>query len=319
MGAKELASLYEDLHRSLQDRSPSESNALIDDILRAERALPEANVLDSRARAHLHLLKLHNHYRAGELAAARAEARLAMVLAPYDENISRLYGGLLDERPAGPPRPLLLVVSCAKYLARARALAERLRPIPGFALRIVVSRQARIPADPVLLAVDAADDYEALPHKVRDAFVQVFETYAGGTSVFKIDDDLRIRSLRRFAKSLQSIAEGAHDYVGWPVHSRHHDRTWHFKKCTDPAIDQRLYGKRFHAPFASGPFYFLSARALEAFALATLRFPHEIAGELYEDKFVGDTLWNEGIALHTVEFPRIGLAPLFAAPTWPRQ
>jgi hypothetical protein len=52
-----------------------------------------------------------------------------------------------------------------------------------------------------------------------------------------------------------------------------------------------------------------SRRALEAFVLANLRFPGEIEGELYEDKYVGDTLWKEGIALRGIDVRTIGLAP----------
>jgi hypothetical protein len=256
-----LSKLLEGLPRSLLHRSPSDSNALIEEAMRHERIASAPNLLNSIARSHLRMMKLHNHYRAGETEQALHEAKAAMALSPYDPNTARLYVGLLTAQRTFPATALLLIVSCKKRLESAMSLAARLQSVPNATVRIAVSRRAQAPASPALMPVDAADHYESLPLKVRDALVQVFETYAPGTCVFKMDDDLEIDDFDRFAKGVQRLSRDPHPYVGDAVPDRNHDRAWHFKKCADAAVDTRPYGKRFLAPFAKGPFYFLSARA----------------------------------------------------------
>jgi hypothetical protein len=256
---------------------------------------------DTRSRAQRCIAKARRAFGEADLGVALRQIKLAIRLVPDDPVAVRIYKGLLAGLERETPRCALLIVSCEKYRTRATALARRLRTVPDTACRIVVGREASVPEDPIFLRVEAPDDYESLPLKVRDALIFAFEAYGSGTPVCKIDDDVRIGSLRRFAGGLYELLAGGGDYSGVPVDSLHHDRTWHFKKCRDPRVNVSIYGKRFREPFADGPFYMLSPRALEAFVLANLRYPDEIAGELYEDKFVGDTLCQEGIALSALD------------------
>jgi predicted O-linked N-acetylglucosamine transferase (SPINDLY family) len=253
--------------------------------------------------------------RLDDLRAALERARGRLALEPYNgaalshyDDVRRTLAGSGGATNA-QPRALGLLISCRKYFDRALRSAALLddvvQQVPGFDYRIVVGHDADVPPHPRLLRVEAPDNYESLPAKVRDAFVAVFEQVGDGVAVFKIDDDLTVGDPVAFAGQIGEIIAGGHDYVGVQVGRETHDRRWHWGKCQDKALNARPYAKRFEGTWANGPFYFLSPRALRAFATAVLRFPGEIDGELYEDKFVGDVLRREGIALTPIEPGRL--------------
>jgi hypothetical protein len=229
-----------------------------------------------------------------------ADLRTALSLRPYDRSLQAAYESAMQlRRELASPGAIGLVITCEKYFERALRLHAKLSALNAFPLRLVVGRGARVPAHADLVVVDAPDDYESLPKKVRAAFVHAFERH--GCAVFKIDDDLQITDAARFVDNVRALVQGGAEYAGFEVGSPDHDRTWHWNKCRDAALNRMPYGKRFRGTWANGPFYYLSATALRAFALATLRFPSEIDGELYEDKFVGDTLRAEGLRLSPLQ------------------
>ena len=82
-------------------------------------------------------------------------------------------------------------------------------------------------------------------------------------------------------------------YIGNSIYETGHDRLWHFGKCSQPV--PVVYGKPLKAPWARGALYYLSAQALERLSSHYLRFPGCLAGELYEDKAVGNVLYDQGV------------------------
>ncbi|GMV60202.1 MAG: hypothetical protein AMXMBFR72_32940 [Betaproteobacteria bacterium] len=233
--------------------------------------------------------------------------RTALSLRPYDASLQTAYESALRLcREPARPGAIGLIITCEKYFERALRLHAKLSALNALPLRLVVGRGADVPAHTDLVEVDAPDDYESLPKKVRAAFVHAYERH--GCAVFKIDDDLEITDGTRFVDNVRALIGGAVDYAGFEVGSPDHDRTWHWNKCHDAVLNRTPYGKRFRGTWANGPFYYLSAAALRAFALATLRFPSEIDGELYEDKFVGDTLRAEGVRLAPLPAGAAGVA-----------
>jgi predicted O-linked N-acetylglucosamine transferase (SPINDLY family) len=233
--------------------------------------------------------------------------RTALSLRPYDASLQTAYESALRlRREAARPGAIGLIITCEKYFERALRLHAKLSALNALPLWLVVGRGANVPAHADLVQVDAPDDYESLPKKVRAAFVHAYERH--GCAVFKIDDDLQITDGTRFVDDVRALIGGAVDYAGFEVGSPDHDRTWHWNKCRDAALNRMPYGKRYRGTWANGPFYYLSAAALRAFALATLRFPSEIDGELYEDKFIGDTLRAEGIRLAPLPAGAAGVA-----------
>lgn len=238
-----------------------------------------------------------------ELVAIRA----ALSLHPYDTTLPARYASSLRRRRGTCRASAIgLIITCEKYFDRALRLHAKLSALDAFPLRLVVGRDARVPAHVDLLEVDAPDDYESLPRKVREVFVHIHERHGG--AVFKIDDDLQITDAVRFCESVRALLGAEVDYAGFEVGCAAHDRAWHWGKCRKAALNRTPYGRRFVGPWANGPFYYLSATALHAFALAVLRFPAEIEGELYEDKFVGDTLRAEGIRLSPLGTDTVGVA-----------
>lgn len=233
--------------------------------------------------------------------------RTALSLRPYDASLQTAYESALRlRREPARPGAIGLIITCEKYFERALRLHARLSALNALPLQLVVGRGANVPAHADLVQVDAPDDHESLPKKVRAAFVHAYERH--GCAVFKIDDDLEITDGTRFVDDVRALIGGGADYAGFEVGSPEHDRTWHWNKCRDAVLNRLPYGKGFRGTWANGPFYYLSAAALRAFALAVLRFPSEIDGELYEDKFVGDTLRAEGIRLAPLPAGAAGVA-----------
>jgi hypothetical protein len=303
-----LERLRKHLQRSLHKGSPVQILDLIEEILDLDCDSPIPNLLDTRARAHLMLTRLHVYYRQGDIASAFRTARESLALAPYDETIERLYKGMLAGMRTGEATALFLCVPDADP-AGAASLSARLRTIPGTECRILADGGPEVAAAGHGPPAPGPSGANSPVHRIREALIQVFETRAAGTCVFRVGGALEIEDFPRWAAAVAEMAGGPHDYAGEPVSRARFDRVRHFADDAEPGEGAEPYGKRFHAPFANGRFYFLSARALEAFAVASLRFPGEIKGELYEDKFVGDTLYKEGIALSAVDPRDIGLAP----------
>ncbi len=301
----------------LRNLQPSPQSALlsqVDAVLARAAASTRPNVMGSSDRARLHLLRVQPLLEQRQFDAALADARLALTLAPYDTDALALFEALLAHTQRAAARPLALIISCEKYFSRALRVSDCLIQLDGIDHRIVVGQTAQVPDHPRLMRVAAADDYESLPHKVAAAFTAVYATFQPGTSVFKVDDDVDIRDAAAFARACAEIVAGPGDYAGFVVGEPSHDRTWHWQKCRTQTLNQQAYGKRYLGNWANGPFYYLSARALRAFALAQVRFPAEIDGELYEDKFVGDTLRREGITVTALDPVKVGITADNIAP-----
>jgi hypothetical protein len=293
---------------SLQPTPQSALLAQVDAVLARAAASARPNVMGSTDRARLHLLRVRPLLEQQQFDAALGDARLALTLAPYDTEALAVFEALLAQTQRAAARPLALIISCEKYFGRALRVSDQLAQLVGIDHRIVVGQAAQVPEHPRLMRVAAADDYESLPHKVAAAFTAVYVSFQPGTSVFKVDDDVDIRDASVFARACAEIVAGPGDYAGFVVGEPSHDRTWHWQKCRTQTLNQQAYGKRYLGNWANGPFYYLSARALRAFALAQIRFPAEIDGELYEDKFVGDTLRREGIAVTALDPAVVGIA-----------
>lgn len=191
--------------------------------------------------------------------------------------------------------PVPLVVSCKKYLAKARRVADELASHYFDIEPIVVvgDMDGGIETfDDGVLRLPVNDDYEGLPHKVLELYV-LFEALGARHGVIKIDDDVTIDTRSPLALDAVRAVFRSSTYAGTVMSYPHLDRTWHFGKCASPVA--AFYGKPFVAPYAHGPLYFLSQPALQTLASHYLRYPGCLDGELYEDKAVGDILHSHGI------------------------
>lgn len=194
--------------------------------------------------------------------------------------------------------PLPVIISCEKYLSTAARAADDLAD-RYFGIRpVIVTGGNDLGFDEArsILRLPVSDVYEALPYKIFETWV-LLEALGARHGVIKIDDDLQV--VPQAARDIDAVraAFSGVDYMGLTLSSLHYDRAWHQGKCASAVAP--LYAKPFVAPWARGALYFLSKAAIEKLAAHYLRFPGCLAGELYEDKAVGDLLHVLGVnAIH---------------------
>lgn len=193
--------------------------------------------------------------------------------------------------------PIPLIISCTKYLPKAVQAAALLARVYFGLAPIIIRGDRTAPNERFedgVLTLPVADTYEALPHKVFETFL-LFDAMGAPHGVLKIDDDLRLTDETPLDLEQTRSAFANCEYMGLALASVFHDRAWHEGKCASPVAS--IYGKPFLAPWARGALYFLSASALSLLCAHYTRFPGCLAGELYEDKAVGDTLFQLGLRL----------------------
>jgi hypothetical protein len=239
--------------------------------------------------------------------------RLAIALSPYAGDEPELFANYMVARRRDVERrlpalseaiqacrsrllPLPVIVSCEKYLDIALRLRDELAA-HYFALSPVVIRgdvtleEERY--ENGVLSLPVHDAYEGLPLKMMEFYTLLASL--GDCGVLKVDDDTGIAFGVTLEESRVRSLFSTGDYRGKPVENILHDRIWHHGKCTRPV--PFIYGKPVKAPWARGALYYLSAHALRTLARHYLRFPGAIDGELYEDKAVGDILYDNHIPL----------------------
>jgi len=230
----------------------------------------------------------------GNAAAALAHIKTAIAVAPYHEDLQKVYRQMIKKTPGNTT--LALIISCKRYEANALSVAAQLDQVQ-FPYLIITGNDTAPIAHPSAIQVDAPDNYEGLPLKVTAAFRWVYENVDSQVGILKMDDD---HTLVDPAKMLATVDRLKRDdaYAGFPIATLEHDRCWHWNKCRDPALNRTVYGRPFVQPWARGGIYYLGAGPLEKFVFATMRFPGLLAGEFYEDKLVGDVLAFEKVTLH---------------------
>lgn len=233
----------------------------------------------------------------GAAGSALAHIKAAIALAPYHDDLQKVYRQLIKKSPVNTS--LALIISCKRYEENARRLAVQLdtTQLPY----LIITGNDTAPIDhPRAVQVDAPDNYEGLPRKLTAAFQWVYENIDSQVGVLKLDDDHTVVDPARLLATVNQLKR-EDVYAGFPVATLSHDRCWHWNKCQDPALNRAVYGKPFVRPWARGGVYYLGAGPLEKFVSATTRFPGLLAGEFYEDKLVGDVLGFENVPLRPMQ------------------
>jgi hypothetical protein len=226
------------------------------------------------------------HY--GEV--ARKLTRELLVLAPDSAIADEAYRNWMKDdglRGSIPdPAIVYLVVSCEKYKQRALPLYDKIvsHLNPAF---IVLGNEKIDEAvfSGQFLTVPAPDNFESLPNKVLEALVAVRREF-GKVGVLKIDDDAQFHAEPDRPK-IQELVFST-DYMGWSVGDPTMDRCWKVARCE--YLKDEPYSKRFRGSWAAGPLYYLGPNAVEFLVRDYTFFPGEFAGEIFEDKVVGDVL-----------------------------
>ncbi|MCJ2140558.1 hypothetical protein [Methylobacterium sp. E-066] len=238
--------------------------------------------------------------------------RITIKSSPYMQNVAHLIGNYKNtvrqyvgaEMPEVADRvsicnqkelPLPLIISCKKYLDKAKRVARELE-LHYFNIKPIIVIGGLDSGfesfNDGILKLPVSDDYEGLPYKMLEVFT-LFDALGARCGVIKIDDDVTInKDLPPNLDEVRSAFKFA-DYMGNVMGYPHFDRTWHFGKCNSSVSS--IYGKAFVAPYANGPLYFLSKTALSKLTSHYLKYPGCLEGELYEDKAVGDILHSYGI------------------------
>lgn len=250
----------------------------------------------------------------GEEVLAFGYAKQALIYSPYDKHYHKLYAQYCGKTQLGSDY-LVLIISCHKHLDKALRFAQQIEQA-DIAYRIIVGRTEEagdqeklnkaVAQNPNIVALDVADNYEGLPEKVSEAIAYCHEQY-GAISIFKTDDNHQINDIEQLKRQMSMCLE-KQTYAGQVVGDPGHDRAWHFHKCEQQALNNQPYGRPFVAQWAAGAFYYLPAKAVQLLALNRRCFPGLIAGELYEDKLVGDQLFNAGFKLQPLSKGAWGLS-----------
>jgi len=193
--------------------------------------------------------------------------------------------------------PLPVVIACEKYLDKAKSLSRDFGP-RFFGVKPVIiiggSSLAFDTSDEQVLTIPVSDVYEALPHKTFETRA-VMTALGANNGMMKIDDDVNFVGNESLKMADIHAAFDGVDYMGVGIQPTYFERAWHNGKCHGPVPP--LYCKPYIEPFANGNLYFLSKKALDESMSFYLRYPGCLAGELYEDKAIGDLLHRLGFAL----------------------
>ncbi len=230
-------------------------------------------------------------------------SRQFLMLAPEHPRSCAIYRELMDLPHPSETRTglMFMITSCTRYMAQAeRVLADLLAR--GADARVVIGEPGLKVAveDGHLVRLPVSDTYEALLSKVLEGLTYLRRRF-GPVAVAKIDDDMRLS--RRFDPA--ELARMAHtmDYVGHALGDHPPDRCWHLGKTSVPTP---IFTRRHRGRFAYGPLYLLGPRAVEHLVREWVFYPDEFAGEIYEDRAVGDALRRAGIDLRPVSFADMG-------------
>jgi hypothetical protein len=136
------------------------------------------------------------------------------------------------------------------------------------------------------LFVDVVDVYENLPIKIYKGYEWIYNN-TEYDYVYKIDDNFVFTDKNKLSSNKM------YDYYGNFL-VKNLDRKWHFGKCNNDELNNLEYTGKFIAPYAAGGLgYILSRKSIEILINNKDLFKDKY--EIYEDKIVGDILYNNKI------------------------
>jgi hypothetical protein len=239
--------------------------------------------------------------RAVELRLSRPEmhtlAEEAIALQPDSRFVDSLFEILLDERQercSEATEPVLLIISCEKYLNKAVPLHQAIFKYHSRTFVVVGDPSAReAVVDGYKLIVPAGDAYEDLPKKVLESLVFARRKWKG-SGVFKIDDDSEVIGPPNW-EGISHMARAAQfaGYVMTRTEDRPMDRCWHIGKSRHR--DMTPYRGRYRGSYAAGASYYLGPIAIDTLVKDYFKYRDEFNIELFEDKAIGSILFQNGI------------------------
>lgn len=213
------------------------------------------------------------------------------------------HQSLIESLRRSAGKRVIIHMSCAPRIARAdlSIASFAAQPLPDTRHLKLIGNGNRSTFDPDtgLLSVAAADSYECLPQKMFQGLAFVAMA-CDPDCILKLDDDHRLKSaaaLERLfdfaASSEEPMQMGLVNHTLMP--SGHH-RAWHFGKCADPGLNDRILAVPAPLHWAAGSAgYILNRPALWRVLWASLYYDRWLDGILYEDLALAETSAKTGI------------------------
>jgi len=159
-----------------------------------------------------------------------------------------------------------------------------------------------------LLGVPARDSYECLPQKVFDAMSMLVLAH-NPSVLLKLDDDHRLANADELEQLLTYAADSSEpvqlgEVNRTPSPSAHH-RGWHFGKCANPELNDRIVEMPAPSKWAAGSSgYIVNRAAMWRILWATLYYRQWLAEILYEDIALAEVATKTGIRIVNVRMNR---------------
>lgn len=158
-----------------------------------------------------------------------------------------------------------------------------------------------------VLYVPTSDAYEHLPAKMVSALS--FLSWSGVDAMLKVDDDHRLKSADAMARGFRAMASRRPVQAG--VVARFDalgtfNRTWHYGKCADPALNARPHTYPMTTRWVNGARgYFMNRWALRLMMWSGVYFADHIENSLYEDMALSDLIERQGGRLRSAPMDEV--------------
>jgi hypothetical protein len=196
---------------------------------------------------------------------------------------------------------IFLIYSCQKRITRANILYDLVstRMQPKCKSLILygnpdLDTPYKLTDDGRYLIIKCQDHYEKLCEKTMTAFRVIQDLFPETSCVFKCDDDIfpNIAKIEELIELIETATPKI-DYLG---HKCTYDETsyteWHYNKCSSDIYNVPKPSQK--ANYASGPFYYVSAKSIEILATTPINYD----SVFYEDNMVGYILETAGITIY---------------------
>jgi hypothetical protein len=210
---------------------------------------------------------------------------------------------LIESLRRTPGSRMIIHMSCAPRLARAELSIASFagQPLPQTRHLKLIGNGQRSTFDPDtdLLSVAADDNYESLPQKMFQGLALAVLA-CDPECILKLDDDHRLKNAAELVR-LFDYAADLNEPVQMGLVNRTlipsgHHRAWHFGKCADPELNERILAVPAPLQWATGSSgYILNRPALWRILWASLYYDRWLDGILYEDLALAETAAKTGI------------------------
>ncbi len=200
---------------------------------------------------------------------------------------------------------IVVHMSCAPRLSRADLSIASFasQPLTQLSHLKLIGNGSRISFDASsgLLGVAADDSYESLPQKMFQGLA-ILVLACDPQCILKLDDDHRLKSAAELGPLLDFAASQSEPMQLGQINralipSAHH-RAWHFGKCADPDLNERILAVPTPLQWAAGSSgYILNRPALWRILWAALYYDRWLNEILYEDLALAEVAAKTGIRI----------------------